>query len=234
MKPAPPVSFHPLFVTYAFIFIFCIVKYCEVLNKINKNYFQRGLEQNTMSANQSYSPIPFESNNQTMAGVAPDHPLSGNQILFLFTKTSVSVKFTIIMLMFLIGTPGNGFMAYVVWKTPQLRSQTNILLAWLTISDMLAGSTTTLFVSVYQFIIFVLSNDPCHFITLIEVSFTFLKIPNYFAGYAIMICIAIDRFVAVVYPFHYGALITERWAKVSLVISWCFGFFVGFLRHLSH
>ena len=55
------------------------------------------------------------------------------------------------IVLFIVGTIGNGFMLYVIWKTPQLRSRTNILLAWLTVADITTGFTLTLYVGIYQF-----------------------------------------------------------------------------------
>ena len=138
------------------------------------------------------------------------------------------LKFCILILTVIIGTPGNAFMTYVIWKTPQLRSRTNILLAWLTIADILVLRTVNLFVAIHQFIIFVLSSNSCDYIKLVGASYTIVKIANQ-AAIGIMISYAIDRYVAIVYPFLYETLITERWAKMSVTVSWVYGFTIGFM-----
>ena len=123
-------------------------------------------------------------------------------------------------------------MTYVIWKTSQLRSRTNILLAWLTIADILVLLIVNLFAAIHQFIIFVLCSNSCDYIKLVGASYTIVKIANQ-AAIGIMISIAIDRYVAIVYPFLYETLITERWAKISVTVSWVYGFTIGFMYTIS-
>ena len=130
------------------------------------------------------------------------------------------------LLMVILGTPGNAFMAYTIWKTPHLRSRTNILLAWLNVLDIITGFTTTLFIATYQFLIFVQSNNICNYTRLVGASYTFIK-NSIFAVDGIMISIAVDRYIAIVHPLHYQNWITEKWARNSVIISLLFGLSIG-------
>ena len=100
-------------------------------------------------------PARLGDTNDTMeltTAIPPNGTSYGAEIIpvvpLLFTKTSVTIKFCILILMVIIGIPGNAFMTYVIWKTPQLRSRTNILLAWLTIADILVLLTVNLFTAI--------------------------------------------------------------------------------------
>ena len=110
---------------------------------------------------------------------------------FLFTRTSVSIKFAFFITLFIVGTIGNGFMLSVIWKTPQLRSRTNILLAWLTVADITTGFTLTLYVGIYQFLAFVVTNSPCDYIRVSAASFTLAAIG--LQTISMIIAIAIER-----------------------------------------
>ena len=151
----------------------------------------------------------------------------GGELQILFSKTSVTITFCVLVLLVLIGTTGNAFMAHTIWKTPQLRSRTNILLGWLTISDIVSGFTGTLFIAVGQLCIFVLSNNPCNYTKLLGASYTFTK-TSILSSQAIMISIAVDRYVAIFHPFHYYSWITDRWVKTSVIISFASGLSIGF------
>ena len=141
----------------------------------------------------------------------------------LLTKTAVIIKCCIVMLIVLIGIPGNGFMVYVIWKTQQLRNGTNILLAWFTISDMISCVFTSLFVAIYQLIAFVVFSKPCLFVYIYGYSYIWIKTgPG--SGAAMMLAIAIDRYTAIAHPFLYNTLDTNKWAKASVMISWAYGF----------
>ena len=147
----------------------------------------------------------------------------GDSGSLLLTKTTVIIKCCIVMPIALIGIPGNGFMVYVIWKTPQLKNGTNILLAWFTISDMISCVFTSLFVAISQLVAFVIFNNPCRFVYIYGYSYIWIKIAP-FSGGAMMIAIAIDRYTAIAHPFLYNTLDTSKWAKASVTISWVYGF----------
>ena len=144
----------------------------------------------------------------------------------LFTKTSVIIKFTIAMVMFLVGTTGNGFMVYVIWKSPHLRSNTNILMVWLIIADILVGFTGALYIGIYQLVAFVISGNPCRFIGIVASAFVFPIVPN-MAAVAILVVIAVDRYIAIVHPFQYAILVTDRRINLAIVACWAYGLFFG-------
>ena len=148
---------------------------------------------------------------------------ASSPIGFLFTKTSVSIKFAFFMLVFVVGTVGNCFMAYVIWKNPQLRSRTNLLLAWLIYTDILVGFNMTLFIGIYQFLAFVIADTPCQYIRLAAVSFTVASI-SVESAIPLVVAIAIERYVAICHPFQYVIWITDRWAKGAVAVCWSIGF----------
>ena len=118
-------------------------------------------------------------------------------------------------------------MVYVIWKTPKLRCTTNILLAWLTISDVSIDRNYVVHRCV-----------PVLDFRYIPRSLSFLEThrgiervgqvcPTPHSGIAMMITIAIDRYVAMVHPFSYSLVITEKWAKTSICLCWMYGLLTG-------
>ena len=158
-----------------------------------------------------------------------DIPTPGKSMVpLLFTRTSVLIKFTIAVIMVIIGVPGNAFMSFIIWKTPRLRSRTNVLIGWLTLADLISCISVTLFVAVYQILAFVIYNNPCRYVMVIGLSFTWMKFAPY-SGAGILVSIAADRYVAIAHPLHYEQWITERWTTVSVILSWSFGTTICFI-----
>ena len=79
-----------------------------------------------------------------------------------------------------------------------------------------------LFIGVYQFLSVAVFSDPCRFLKLIGISNACAKLAPH-SGFVMMITIAIDRYVAMVHPFSYTQIITEKWAKISISLSWIYG-----------
>ena len=141
---------------------------------------------------------------------------------FLFTKTSVTVKFVLFMVAFVMGTFGNGFVAYVIIKTPQLRSRANILLVGMITADLVTGFASTFLFAMCQFLAYVVSNNPCQYTQLVAAATAIASVPIE-AAMAVVLTIAIDRYIAIVYPFHYANLVTEFRAKLAVGVCWLYG-----------
>ena len=147
----------------------------------------------------------------------------------MYTRQTISIKVPILFILMTVGTLGNGFVAYVIWKTPQLQSGARILLLWLILTDVLVAITGISFTAISQLVAFLLSNDPCQFTKVIGAGFVFSKSALY-ASIAIMVSITVDRYLAIVHPFYYATMVNERWAKMSVAISWLFSFLTSVIH----
>ena len=111
-----------------------------------------------------------------------------------------------------------------IWKTPHMRSNSNILVASLTFADIIMGFGAMAQV-LCQSYVYVFSGNPCHYKTVIGVFLPIIKIPpQVMNGH--LISISIDRYIAIVHPLFYSTRVTTHIAYLFIAGSYFYGFMV--------
>jgi len=130
------------------------------------------------------------------------------------------VKSAFLCLMMIVSIFGNGLVLAAIRTTPSLWTKTNTILASLTVSDFLAGLTMLYYVP--SIIITSVVNNPCRYNVMQVVLTAFTILPPYTSS-SNLIIVAIDRYVAIVYPLEYETRITDRVVTAMICASWLFG-----------
>ena len=147
-----------------------------------------------------------------------------NVSLLYIGKTSTLIKSSILLFVVFVCIFGNGVMVAGIWKTPHMRSNSNILVASLTFADIIMGFGAIVLI-ISQSYVYIFSGNPCHYKKIVGVFLPFIKIPPQVVNGHI-IAIAIDRFIAIVYPFFYSTRVTTHIAYLFIAGSYFYGFMV--------
>ena len=161
---------------------------------------------------------------QALNGMVPSNTLQ--------TVTGSTIRFILVLASLAVCIPGNSVTAYVIWKTPQLRSTTNSLYQWLVLTEIALAFSSTLLNAVYQFYAHVVMASQCDSLTLTKTSSAITR-PAPIASTGILLSIAVDRYVAIVHPLHHSSIITDRWVNTAVALSWMVGLTFA-LTHLVY
>jgi hypothetical protein len=107
---------------------------------------------------------------------------------------------------------GNTFTLIAIVKVPELQTRTNMIIASLSIADILVGLTT--FVHIYSYTWYV-----CHS-PLEQVILRWLPNFTLCASGMHLFTIATERYIAISYPLHYEQLLTPRRVKLLIAGTW--------------
>lgn len=118
-------------------------------------------------------------------------------------------------------TLGNGLVLLAIYKTHALRTITNCFIGSLATADMLVGlvippTTILVFRGLPR------NFHACVFINSLVVLITNISILN-------LAAVALERFIAIRYPFHYHRLLTIQRAMYVVVITWITAILVGLI-----
>lgn len=123
--------------------------------------------------------------------------------------------------MLLVGVFGNTLTLVAIRTSPRLWTKSNTLVACLAAIDLLVSGpfgainvSVRLFIGSFNF-------DVCKYFVFAAVIFPIEKMP-YYASSAIVISIAVDRYVAIVHCLRYDVLITPFKIRVIIVLSWVY------------
>jgi hypothetical protein len=154
--------------------------------------------------------------------VLVSHPVSATAAPLLArgseSRTSVAIKCGLFSFVSIIGFIGNGTALATIRKTPKLRTKTYALLASLTVSDLLVGSTLYWFIASLM-LMEIYSGNPCAYITKVA---AFAGPQRYAAAVTMMhVClVSVERYIAIVHPLHYEAWVTDTVIKIIVAIGW--------------
>jgi len=133
---------------------------------------------------------------------------------------AVIVRVTILLVMAVFNLCGNGFTLNTIRLTPRLWTKTNFILASMLASDITTGVFmfwhTPFMIFVYVF------NDPCHYNVAVTITTWLYKVCGYVSVYH-LILITVERYVAIVYPFRYEIMFTDRKVKWAICTCWVLG-----------
>ena len=147
-----------------------------------------------------------------------------NVSLLYISKTSTLIKSSILLFVVFVCIFGNGVMVAGIWKTPHMRSNSNILVASLTFADIIMGFGAMAQV-LCQSYVYAFSGNPCHYKKVIAVFLPIIKIPpQVMNGH--LISIALDRYIAIVHPLFYSIRVTTHTAYLFIAGSYFYGFVV--------
>uniref|UniRef100_A0A7N6A938 G-protein coupled receptors family 1 profile domain-containing protein n=1 Tax=Anabas testudineus TaxID=64144 RepID=A0A7N6A938_ANATE len=104
----------------------------------------------------------------------------------------------------------------------QLHTPTNLLLLSLAVSDFLVG----LIVIPFQ----ILLTEPCWFLgDMVCILYFFVPYITVNASVVNMVLISVDRYVAICDPLHYSTKITQKRARISVLLCWVYCVFYSFM-----
>ena len=126
---------------------------------------------------------------------------------------------------------GNSIVVYSIYKYPELRSPSNILICNLAVADL--SSLIGKLLMLISFVIGKANNSK----SLTESSRIYCTITLYSLSVAnsenvfSLLCIMIDRFISIRYPLRYPALMTTKCAKLMILASWILDISINGLTH---
>ena len=125
------------------------------------------------------------------------------------------VSWTIVLVIVLVGNIlGNLAVFWVVCRNKHLEHETqNIFIGSLAFSDL-----SMAFVIAYRIVSICGSKqlelgNSCDYFATFAATLVYVSILNLF-------CLSLDRYIAVLHPLRYKTIITDRFAKISLVVIW--------------
>ena len=140
------------------------------------------------------------------------------------SSTPTIIKCIGLVFVVLVCIFGNSVMVIGIRKTSHMRSNSNVLVASLTIADIIMGMGALVQVVVQPYV-YVFSNDPCSHKKLIAIVFILVRIAPH-AVNAHLVSITVDRYVAIVYPLFYSTRVTTTTAYFFIISSWIYGLLV--------
>lgn len=133
-------------------------------------------------------------------------------------KATVIFKCAVASTIGVIGFFGNVLTLTAIRTTSVLRTKSNRLIAALSAWELLLEGPIVMCFTTTQVLAYVVSNQPCRYRTVIAIITPIQKLPFY-ACHALFMAIALDRYIAVVYPLHYEAVVTET--RMNYAIGAC-------------
>lgn len=154
-------------------------------------------------------------------------PIGGGLTLSVLSaaKVTLIVKCTFLLAICLVGAFGNALTFIAIRTTPSLWTKSNMLLGnQVATNAYLCGIQLPMFI-VTQLYVYVFSNRPCSYQRVVAVMFAITKMGPH-ASMFNLIPVAVDRYIAIVYPFFYAAHVTETVVKAVIVVDWFYSLLV--------
>ncbi|CAH1796121.1 unnamed protein product [Owenia fusiformis] len=124
--------------------------------------------------------------------------------------TSYYIYTVVSVIILLLICVGNGLTIFIILKYTELQRDTSFLMMSLAVADLIVGLVTSFSIADY----YVWGNFPTCLAR--YVLFTLCSQ----ASVITLVCIAIDRFVAVSYPLHYTTTITRMRLCIMITVTW--------------
>ena len=116
-----------------------------------------------------------------------------------------------------------------VKTTPRLRTNSNILLACLAVTDALTGLLCQpLFILWRIFLVFGLSNSETA-----KISFISSLLVTLVSSYLHLMLVTFERLIAIKLTMHYSNIMTEKNMKIAVLVVWIIAFIYGILRGMK-
>ncbi|XP_003214455.2 ovarian cancer G-protein coupled receptor 1 [Anolis carolinensis] len=125
-----------------------------------------------------------------------------------------TVSPVVYILVFIIGLPANCLSLYYAYLQVKAKNELGIYLCNLTIADLLYVFSLPFWIQ------YVLQHDNWTYDELLCKICGILLYENIYISVAFLCCISIDRYLAVVYPFHFHQFRTMKAATVVSIIIW--------------
>lgn len=136
---------------------------------------------------------------------------------------SIVIINAFLVAMLFVGVFGNILTLVAIRTSPRLWTKSNTLIASLAAMDFLVSGPFGLFNVSLRYFIDIFGVDLCKFNLINAITFPIEKLP-YFASSAIVVSIAVDRYVAIVHCLRYDVLVTPFKIRVAIGMSWVYAF----------
>lgn len=177
------------------------------------------------SSNFSIDTVEWSVNASTINASHPQtHPVRP-----VVTQLSIIVKCAILIPVAFFGIVGNILTLIAIRTTPRLWTKTNVFLASLAVADVLVALTLAYYIT-YQLLVYIFVNQ-CFFIRMIAIITPIQTFPLY-VSVAHLGLLAADRYVAIIYPFHYERLVTTAVTMMSVATAWAIPSLMSILQML--
>lgn len=175
-----------------------------------------------------------DNNSVNLAGLLRNIGFKPSEIdmnLLSSAKATVIFKCAVISTICLIGFLGNVLTLIAIRTTPVLRTKSNRLIAALSAWELFLQGPIIACFTTYQILAYVVSSQPCKYRTVVAIITPIQKVP-YYACATLFIAIALDRYIAVVYPLHYEGVVTERRMNYAIRATALFVVAIGVVQLL--
>lgn len=132
------------------------------------------------------------------------------------------VKIVLCMLALFCNVAGNGLTLIAIWKTPKLRTKSDMILCSLTVSDLIVAVD----IVSYTFLSTTIIVSPTKCTVMSTILAPFSKAPVYISSLHLIV-VAVDRYVAIVHPFSYEDRLTDGVVRAMLAAAWTVGLLLG-------
>lgn len=140
-------------------------------------------------------------------------------------KVTLIIKCTVLLAVAAIGAFGNTLTFFAIRTTPSLWTKSNMLIGNQVVANAyICGIQLPMFI-VTQLFVYVFSHQPCSYQHLVAVIFAVTKMGPHVCMFN-LIPVAVDRYIAIVYPFFYEAHVTETTIRVFIFAGWFYSVLV--------
>jgi len=136
---------------------------------------------------------------------------------------SVIIRVTVVGVLAIFNLGGNGFTLITIRLTPRLWTKTNFILASMLVSNICIFFN--LFWSLPLHLVVYVFNNPCHYNVIVAALTPLAKIPGNVSNFHLNL-IAIERYIAIVYPLRYEAILSDRRLKLAIASVWVGGILI--------
>jgi len=135
-----------------------------------------------------------------------------------FAQVSILFGLTVINLC------GNGFTLITIRMTPRLWTKTNFIMASMLLSHFITG-VSMLWYNPYILLSHIF-NNPCRLSKIVTAMSSLIKMTSYVSNHH-CILIAVERYIAIVYPLQYENRFSDRIMKWGIFVIWSTGILEG-------
>src|SRR6218665_159476 len=137
-------------------------------------------------------------------------------------KVTMVLKCAALLLIGIIGAFGNTLTLAAIRTTPRLWTKSNMLLAALTSTHLGMSTIMFPFYSILNLYVYVIAESSCYYLKAIAASYPVGKFMAH-TIFSQFIIIAMDRYIAIIYPLHYETKMTMTVIKCLIGGSFVFG-----------